>query len=152
MEHRGYDIEETAYTTAVKVGSREETRPVYVIPGLKERLTRPILTTWEEAIAYIDAELSAREEREGEEFRATLKTRGAASVGLTVPADVARRLGLDVGDRVRVRLIKDRWFELQCSFYPPICPKSVAIPWNAARIPAKMSTHWCSNPIVRSVP
>jgi bifunctional DNA-binding transcriptional regulator/antitoxin component of YhaV-PrlF toxin-antitoxin module len=35
-----------------------------------------------------------------------LKVRGAASVGLTVPADVARRMGLDVGDRVVVAIRK----------------------------------------------
>lgn len=106
MKYRGYEIEETSYTTEVSVGGRTEVRPVFVIPGLKERLTRPTLTTVGEAKEFIDAELEAREERAGETFEATVKTRGAASVGVTVPADVARRMGLDVGDRVSVRISK----------------------------------------------
>ena len=41
-EHRGYEIVETDWTTSVKVGfDKEEVRPVYVIPGLKERPSKP---------------------------------------------------------------------------------------------------------------
>lgn len=109
-EHRGYEIVETDWATEVKVGfDREEVRPVYVIPGLKERPSSPFLTTVDEAREYIDAELDGREawkEEISEEFEAVLKVRGAASVGLTVPADVARRMGLDVGDRVVVTIRK----------------------------------------------
>lgn len=109
-EHRGFQIVETDWTTSVKVGfDQEEVRPVYVIPGLKERPSKPFLTTVEEAREYIDAELDGREawkEESSEEFEAVLKVRGAASVGLTVPADVARRMGLDVGDRVVVTIRK----------------------------------------------
>ena len=108
-EYRDYIIVETDWTTSVNVGGVEEVRPVYVIPGLKERPSRPFLTTVDEAREYIDAELDGREawkEESSEEFEAVLKVRGAASVGLTVPADVARRMGLDVGDRVVVTIRK----------------------------------------------
>ena len=109
-EYKGYEIVETGWTTTVKVGfDREEVRPVYVIPGLKERPSRPFLTTVDEAREYIDDELDGREkwaQETSEEFEAVLKVRGAASVGLTVPADVARRRGLDVGDRVSVTIRK----------------------------------------------
>jgi hypothetical protein len=110
--HRTFNIVETDWTTTVKVGfDKEEVRPVYVIPGLKERPSSPFLTTVEEAREYIDAELDGREAwkaESSEEFETVLKVRGAASVGLTVPADVARRMGLDVGDRVIVTIRRAR--------------------------------------------
>lgn len=100
-DHRGYPIVETAWTIEDAGGVA---RRVYAVPGLKERPDAPALTSVREAMGYIDSVLDAREGCE--EFEAVLKVRGAASVGLTVPADVARRMGLDVGDRVVVTIRK----------------------------------------------
>ena len=97
--HRGYPIVESGWST-------EDGRAVMVVPGLKERPDAPVLASVREAIEFIDAELDAREAESSEEFEAVLKVRGASSVGLTVPADVARRMGLDVGDRVVVAIRK----------------------------------------------
>ena len=109
-EHRGYEVEETDWTTAVRTGDgREEVRPVYVIPGMKDRPSSPFLTTVQEARDYIDEELAGREamrEARTATFEASVKVRGAASLGVTVPAGAARSLGLDVGDRVRVTVEK----------------------------------------------
>ena len=104
--YRGYEVVETDWTTEVRVGfDRAEVRPVYVIPGMKERPSSPFLTTVQEARDYIDKELAGREamrEARTATFEASVKVRGAASLGVTIPAPAARALGLDVGDRVRV--------------------------------------------------
>lgn len=108
--HRTFPILETDWTTAVRTGDgREEVRPVYVIPGLKERPSSPYLTTVQEARDYIDEELAGREamrEARTATFEASVKVRGAASLGVTIPASASRAMGLDVGDRVRVTVEK----------------------------------------------
>ena len=111
-EYRGYEIVETDWTTEVRVGfDRAEVRPVYVIPGMKERPSSPFLTSVQEARDFIDEELAGREamrEARTSTFEASVKVRGVASLGVTIPADVARCMGLDVGDRVRVTVEKLR--------------------------------------------
>ena len=108
--YRGYEVVETDWTTAVRTGDgREEVRPVYVIPGMKERPSSPFLTTVQEARDFIDEELAGREamrEARTAVFEASVKVRGAASLGVTIPASASRALGLDVGDRVRVTVEK----------------------------------------------
>ena len=108
--YRGFEVVETDWTTEVRVGSdRAEVRPVYVIPGMKERPSSPFLTTVQEARDYIDEELAGREamrEARTATFEASVKVRGAASLGVTIPAPASRALGLDVGDRVRVTVEK----------------------------------------------
>lgn len=108
--YRGYEVVETDWTTEVRTGSdRTEVRPVYVIPGMKERPSSPYLTTVQEARDYIDEELAGREvmrEARTATFEASVKVRGAASLGVTIPASASRALGLDVGDRVRVTVEK----------------------------------------------
>lgn len=102
-KHRGYDIVESDFL--VEESSR--LRRALVVPGLKERPDGPILGTAAEAKEFIDAELDAREralEAGTAEFVALVKVRGRASVGVTIPAEVARGLGLDVGDAVEVRI------------------------------------------------
>lgn len=109
-EYRGYRIVETDWTTEVRVGfDRAEVRPVYVIPGMKERPSSPFLTSVQEARDFIDEELAGREamrEARTATFEASVKVRGAASLGVTIPAPAARALGLDVGDRVKVTVEK----------------------------------------------
>lgn len=100
-QHRGYPIVESGWST-------EDGRAVMVVPGLKERPDAPVLASVREAIEFIDAELDAREAESSEEFEAVLKVRGARSIGITVPADVARRMGLDVGDKVIVTIRRAR--------------------------------------------
>ena len=96
-EHRGYEIVETDWTTEVKVGfDREEVRPVYVIPGLKERPSRPFLTT---------VEAWARES--SETFTAQARAHGR-SVAVTIPSSAVRRLGIEVGDELEVTVRKAR--------------------------------------------
>lgn len=110
MIYRGYEIEETDFTTTVQVGSREEVRPVFIIPGLKERPSSPFLTTPQEARDYIDAELDAREEwRESRTWRweATIRRKGN-SLSISVPAKAVRILGLEEGDEVSVALERRR--------------------------------------------
>lgn len=110
MKYRGYEIEETKYETEVSVGGRPEVRPVYVIPGLKERLADPILTTFDEAREYIDAELSAREDRRAERtvtWEASVRRRGNG-LAVAVPARIARELGIEEGDEVAVTVEKVR--------------------------------------------
>lgn len=108
--YRGYEVVETDWTTEVRVGfDRTEVRPVYVIPGMKERPSSPFLTTVQEARDYIDEELAGREamrEARTAVFEASVKVRGAASLGVTIPASASRALGLEVGDRVRVTVEK----------------------------------------------
>lgn len=104
-KHRGYDIVESDFL----VEENSRLRRALVVPGLKERPDGPILGTAGEAKAFIDAELDAREralEAGTAEFVALVKVRGRASVGVTIPAEVARGLGLDVGDAVHVRMRK----------------------------------------------
>lgn len=104
-EYRGYRIVESDWTTTVKIGhDKEEVRPVYVIPGLKERPSSPFLTTVAEAREYIDLELDAREEaREAGtvRFAAVIRARGN-SLNVNIPATAARGLGLEPGDEVEV--------------------------------------------------
>ena len=104
-EYRGYKIVESDWTTTVKVGfDREEVRPVYVIPGLKERPSHPFLTSVAEAREYIDLELDAREEaREAGtvRFTAVIRARGN-SLNINIPASAVRGLGLEPGDEVEV--------------------------------------------------
>ena len=107
-EHRGYAIVETDWTTEVKVGSSEEVRPVYVIPGLKERPSRPFLTTVQEAREYIDDELDGREQwakESSETFMAQARAHGR-SVAVTIPSSAVRRLGVEVGDELEVTVRK----------------------------------------------
>lgn len=104
--YRGYEIVETDWTTEVRTGfDATEVRPVYVILGMKECPSSPFLTTVQEARDYIDEELAGREalrEARTAVFEASVKVRGASSLGVTIPASASRALGLDVGDRVRV--------------------------------------------------
>ena len=108
-EHRGYEIVETDWTTTVKVGfDKEEVRPVYVIPGLKERPSRPFLTTVQEAREYIDDELDGREQwakESAETFTAQARAHGR-SVAVTIPSSAVRRLGIEVGDELEVTVRK----------------------------------------------
>ncbi len=109
-EHRGYTIVETDWTTSVNVGGVEEVRPVYIIRGLKERPSRPFLTSVEECERYIDEELRAREEVDeamSETWGCRIRSNGRASV-VTVPAETMRRLGLEIGDQVTVRISRRR--------------------------------------------
>ena len=110
-EHRGYEIVETDWTTSVKVGfDKEEVRPVYVIPGLKERPSKPFLTTVEEAREYIDDELDGREawaQESSETFTAQARAHGR-SVAVTIPSSAVRRLGIEVGDELEVTVRKAR--------------------------------------------
>ena len=110
MLYRGFEIEETSFTTVVQDGPHKEVRPVYIIPGLKERPSSPFLTTPQEARDYIDAELDAREEwREARTWRwdGTVRRRGN-SMAVTVPAKAIRILGLEEGDEVSVTLERRR--------------------------------------------
>lgn len=108
-EYKGYTIVETDWTTEVKTGfDQEEVRPVYIIRGLKERPSRPFLTSVGECRAYIDDELKAREEVDeamSETWECRVRSNGRASV-VTVPAETMRRLGLEVGDAVRVTVAR----------------------------------------------
>lgn len=108
--YRGYEIELTELTAAVKTGGREEVRPVYIIPGLKERPGSPFLTSPEEARDYIDAELDAREEWKAArtwQWEGTLRRRGN-SIAVSVPAKAVRILSLEEGDEVLLTLEKKR--------------------------------------------
>ena len=81
---------------------------MYIIRGLKEGLARPFLTSVEECEEYIRSEIRAREEMDealGEEWECRIRSNGRASV-VTVPAETMRRLGLEIGDAVRVRLTR----------------------------------------------
>ena len=107
-EHRGYRIVETDWTT--EDPATGEVRPVYVIPGLKERPSRPFLTTVEEARGYIDDELDGREQwarESAETFTAQARAHGR-SVAVTVPSSAVRRLGIEVGDELEVTVRKAR--------------------------------------------
>ena len=109
-EYRGYTIVETDWTTEVNVGGAEEVRPVFIIRGLKERPSRPFLTSVEECERYIEDELKAREEMDealSETWDCRVRSNGNASI-VTVPADVMRRLGLEIGDQVTVRVSRRR--------------------------------------------
>lgn len=100
--YMGFDIVESPFL--VEDGSGRVYHAL-VIPGLKERPDGPVLASREEAREFIRAEMDARESSGGwESFGAVLKVRGRASVGVTIPADTARALGLDVGDEVEVRI------------------------------------------------
>jgi hypothetical protein len=104
----GYTLVETDYTTTVNVGGVEEVRPVYIIRGLKERLGAPVLTSVEECEAFIRDELRAREEADeamSETWECRVRSNGRSSV-VTVPADTMRRLGLEIGDQVTVRIAR----------------------------------------------
>jgi hypothetical protein len=108
-EYRGYTIVETDWTTTVKVGfDEEEVRSVYIIRGLKERPSRPFLTSVEQCREYIDGELEGRAAVDlamSETWEARVRMNGT-SQAVTVPAAVMRRLGLEVGDEVRVTVSK----------------------------------------------
>ena len=100
--YMGYDIAESSFMAEDGSG---RVYNALIIPGLKERPDGPVLLTREEAREFIRAEMAARESSGGwESFGAALKVRGRSSLGLTVPADTARALGLDVGDEVEVRI------------------------------------------------
>ena len=105
-EHRGYTIVETDWTTEDQATG--EVRPVYVIPGLKERPSRPFLTTVEEAREYIDDELDGREawaRESSETFAAQARAHGR-SLAVTIPSSAVRRLGVEVGDELEVTVRK----------------------------------------------
>lgn len=107
-EYKDYIIVETDWTTSVNVGGVEEVRPVYIIRGLKERPSRPFLTTVEQCREYIDDELKARQamdEAMSETWECRVRSNGRASV-VTVPAETMRRLGLEIGDAVRVTVAR----------------------------------------------
>lgn len=107
-EYKGYTLVETDYTTTVNVGGREEVRPVYIIRGLKERLGAPVLTSVEECERFIKDELRARsdmDEAMSEAWECRIRSNGRSSV-VTVPADTMRRLGLEIGDQVTVRIAR----------------------------------------------
>lgn len=107
-EYKDYIIVETDLTTSVNVGGVEEVRPVYIIRGLKERPSRPFLTTVEQCREYIDDELKARQamdEAMSETWECRVRSNGRASV-VTVPAETMRRLGLEIGDAVRVTVAR----------------------------------------------
>lgn len=107
-EYKGFVIVETDWTTSVSVGRVEEVRPVYIIRGLKERPSRPFLTSVEECRSYIDDELRARaevDEAMSETWECRVRSNGRASV-VTVPAETMRRLGLEIGDEVRVTVAR----------------------------------------------
>lgn len=104
--HRSFNIVETDWTT--EDPATGEVRPVYVIPGLKERPSRPFLTTVEEAREYIDDELDGREawaQESAETFTAQARAHGR-SVAVTVPSSAVRRLGIEVGDELEVTVRK----------------------------------------------
>ncbi len=104
----GFTLVETDYTTTVNVGGVEEVRPVYIIRGLKERLGSPMLTSVEECEKFIEDELRAREEADeamSETWECRIRSNGRSSV-VTVPADTMRRLGLEIGDQVTVRIAR----------------------------------------------
>ena len=103
-EYRDYIIVETDWTTETERGIV----PVYIIRGLKERPSRPFLTSVEECRAFIDDELRARAETDeamSETWECRVRSNGRASV-VTVPAETMRRLGLEVGDAVRVTVAR----------------------------------------------
>ena len=84
--------------------------PVHVIPGMKERVSDPVLGTVEEARSFIDGELAGREAlREARTLRwkAAVRYRGN-SLAITIPAKLARSSGLQDGDEVDVALTKVR--------------------------------------------
>lgn len=104
--HRSFNIVETDWTTEDQATG--EVRPVYVIPGLKERPSRPFLTTVQEAREYIDDELDGREQwakESAETFAAQARAHGR-SVAVTIPSHAARRLGIEVGDELEVTVRK----------------------------------------------
>ncbi len=105
--YRGYDIVETDWTTTVRVGvDREDVRPVFVIMGLKERPSSPFLTSVPECREYVDSELAGREEMrrlKSARWRAVVRHRGN-SLAVTVPAQIARDMGLEDGDEVVVEV------------------------------------------------
>lgn len=105
MTYRGYDIVETDTSTENPSG---DTVPILIIPGLKEGLTRPILASIRQAEDYIDGELEAREKRiasAGAEFTARIRSMGH-TVGITIPAEVRREHGYNVGDEIVVIMRK----------------------------------------------
>lgn len=105
-DYKGFSIVETDWTTSVNIGGTEEERPVYVIRGLKERPSRPFLTSVEECESFIEDELRARQEMDeamSETWDCRIRSNGNASI-VTVPAETMRRLGLEIGDEVRVRI------------------------------------------------
>jgi hypothetical protein len=102
--YRGFDIEETDMTA--DVGG--EVRPIFIIPGLKERPGAPYLTSPEEARDFIDAELDAREEWRASrtwKWEGTIRQKGN-SLSVTLPAKAVRFLGLEEGDEVVMTLEK----------------------------------------------
>lgn len=105
-EYKGFRIVETDWTTETERGIV----PVYIIRGLKERPSRPFLTTVEQCREYIDGELEGRamvDEAMSETWEARVRMNGT-SQAVTVPAAVMRRLGLEVGDEVRVTVARIR--------------------------------------------
>lgn len=107
--HRSYNIVETDWTT--EDPATGEVRPVYVIPGLKERPNRPYLTTVQEAREYIDYELDGREawaQESAETYKAQARAHGR-SVAVTIPSHTARRLDIEAGDELEVTIRKARW-------------------------------------------
>ena len=104
--YRDFTIVETDWTTETEAG----VVPVYIIRGLKERPSRPFLTTVRQCRAFIDDELAGREavdEAMSEAFEGRIRSNGRSSV-VTVPADVMGRMGLEIGDRVQVRVSRLR--------------------------------------------
>lgn len=103
-EYKDFIIVETDWTTETERGIV----PVYIIRGLKERPSRPFLTSVEECRAFIDDELRARAETDeamSETWECRVRSNGRASV-VTVPAETMRRLGLEIGDAVRVTVAR----------------------------------------------
>lgn len=101
-QYRGYTIIETDWTTETEAG----VVPVYIIRGLKERPSRPFLTTVKQCREYVNDELAGREavdEAMSETFEGRIRSNGRSSV-VTVPAEVMGRMGLEIGDAVQVRV------------------------------------------------
>ena len=81
---------------------------VHVIPGMKERVSDPVLGTVEEARAFIDEEIAGREafrEARTVRWKAVVRYRGN-SLSVTIPAKLARSLGLQDGDEVEVAIAR----------------------------------------------
>ncbi len=110
-EYKGYAIVETDWLGKTDAGIA----PVYAIRGLRERPFGPILSTVEECEEYIEEELAGRamvdavlaESAEGETWKGRIRLNGSSQV-VTVPAETMRRLGLEIGDEVRITVVKGR--------------------------------------------
>ena len=102
-DHRGYDI---VMTDLLVNRGADGLCEVYIVPGIRMFPSEPAITSIEDAKKLIDAELDSAEEIETlmtEEFVVKLKPRGG-SLDVIVPAKAAKRLGLEAGDEVLVKI------------------------------------------------